>query len=115
MKNENIPKVVELAQDYFENTLHKGEFLAKIGEKYTDNEIQNEWQNFLIGFNAAYGQYSEKFEDVNGNIVWDLDLAMWNSIKDASTQSNWMPEEYFMNDWVADVCEMLRGPQNKDF
>jgi hypothetical protein len=39
----------------------------------------------------------------------DIDKEFWKSIKQAASESKWMPEEYFMNDWVSDVCEYLRN------
>lgn len=43
-----------------------------------------------------------------GEAVIDLDAAAWTQIKEAASQSAWMPEQYFMNDWVSDVCAFLR-------
>lgn len=39
----------------------------------------------------------------------DLDEEFWKSIKKAAEQSNWIPEDYYMNDWVSDVCNFLRN------
>lgn len=41
----------------------------------------------------------------------DLDASSWESIKEAASQSPWMPPEYMMNDWVSDVCAFLRSPR----
>lgn len=41
----------------------------------------------------------------------DLDASAWESIKEAASQSPWMPPEYVMNDWVSDVCAFLRNPK----
>lgn len=38
----------------------------------------------------------------------DLDRISMNRIIEAAERSNWMPEEYCMNDWVSDVCKFLR-------
>ena len=38
----------------------------------------------------------------------DLDQLDWERIKAAAAQSNWIPEEYYMNDWVSDVCAFLK-------
>ncbi|TPI86392.1 hypothetical protein [Mesorhizobium sp. B2-8-9] len=38
----------------------------------------------------------------------DLHAAFWHQIMEAAKQSNWMPAEYTMNDWVSDVCAFLR-------
>lgn len=41
----------------------------------------------------------------------DLDATAWDQIKEAASQSAWMPPEYMMNEWVADVCAFLREPR----
>lgn len=38
----------------------------------------------------------------------DLDRSMWEEVKAAARESKWMPAEYMMNDWVADVCSWLK-------
>ena len=38
----------------------------------------------------------------------DLDALSWASIKQAASESKWMPPEYTANDWVSDVCAFLR-------
>lgn len=40
----------------------------------------------------------------------NLDATAWGQIKEAASQSPWMPPEYMMNEWVADVCAFLRNP-----
>jgi len=41
----------------------------------------------------------------------DLDEESWRSIKQAASESTWMPKEYMKNDWVSDVCRFLKeGP-----
>lgn len=45
---------------------------------------------------------------------FDLDAQSWKDIKQAASESKWMPPQYFMNDWVHDVCEWLRdGPETE--
>ena len=51
---------------------------------------------------------NSKPDNDNGIVVWDLDKMMWESIKKAASESSWIPEEYYMNDWVYDVCGWLR-------
>ena len=41
--------------------------------------------------------------------VIDLDANAWENIKQAASESKWIPAQYFMGDWVADVCEFLRS------
>ncbi len=38
----------------------------------------------------------------------DLSAAAWDEIQQAARESQWMPPEYVMNDWVSDVCRFLR-------
>lgn len=38
----------------------------------------------------------------------DLDKEFWRTIQDAACQSNWIPDEYFVNDYVSDICHFLR-------
>lgn len=40
--------------------------------------------------------------------VIDVDVASWREIKLAASESTWIPPEYFMNDWVSDICRFLR-------
>jgi hypothetical protein len=43
--------------------------------------------------------------------VIDLDVSTWEQIKQAASESTWMPPEYMRNEWVSDVCQFLReGP-----
>lgn len=46
----------------------------------------------------------------------DLDEEAWKAIKLAAEESEWMPPDYMMNDWVSDVCVYLRkgGTLNLD-
>lgn len=47
-------------------------------------------------------------------MVIDVDQAMWDEIKSSAEESQWMPKEYVMNDWVSDVCNFLRnGPMQQ--
>lgn len=55
-----------------------------------------------------------KKENKNEIVTIDIDKEMWESIKKAASESNWIPEEYFNNDWVYDVCEFLKNGHNKD-
>lgn len=44
-----------------------------------------------------------------GNIpVIDIDKESWEAIKEAARNSPWIPSQYFMNDWVSDVCDFLK-------
>lgn len=38
----------------------------------------------------------------------DLDAEAWQSIKQAASESKWIPPEYYANDWHSDVCRFLR-------
>lgn len=50
-----------------------------------------------------------EFEEVDGGMIEiDLDAECWKMIKQAASESNWIPPQYFQNDWVSDVCAFLR-------
>ena len=49
-------------------------------------------------------------QPARNEVVIDLDALAWESIKEAANNSPWMPEQYMLNDWVADVCAFLREP-----
>ena len=38
----------------------------------------------------------------------DLDAVFWDQIIRAAGESDWIPPEYYTNDWVNDVCHFLR-------
>lgn len=40
----------------------------------------------------------------------DLGQEFWRQIQRAAAESTWIPPDYMMNDWVADVCAFLRQP-----
>lgn len=44
--------------------------------------------------------------------VHDLDLEAWLQIKQAMKESPWIPNEYVLNDVVADICRFLRTPHD---
>lgn len=45
--------------------------------------------------------------------VINVEENFWEAIKQAAAESNWIPKEYYMNDWVSDVCKFLReGERN---
>jgi len=46
---------------------------------------------------------------VDGVPVIDLDKEFFRQMCDAAGQSNWIPPEYMVNDWVADCCDFLRN------
>ena len=41
-------------------------------------------------------------------VAIDLDVVDWETIQKAADESNWMPNEYMRNEWVADVCNFLK-------
>lgn len=74
--------------------------------------LQSAWENFLAGFVAAQewdAVLPGTYEDVNGQVVFDLEKLAIEQIKDAAKESKWIPAEYYMNDWIYDVCEYLRN------
>lgn len=48
---------------------------------------------------------------VRGDLVVRLDELNWQAITAAASRSKWMPPQYVVNDWHADVCRWLEhGP-----
>lgn len=45
----------------------------------------------------------------------NLDALAWKSLMDAARQTEWMPREYMVNDWLADLREyLIKGPAAKE-
>lgn len=40
-------------------------------------------------------------------VTIDVEKEFWKQIKQAAEKSIWIPEDYYMNDWVNDVCYFL--------
>jgi hypothetical protein len=40
--------------------------------------------------------------------IIDIEKEFWKQIKTAAKNSEWIPEDYYMNDWVSDVCNFLK-------
>jgi hypothetical protein len=38
-----------------------------------------------------------------------LEKLSFDQIKESARESSWIPPEYYMNDWVSDVCSFLKG------
>lgn len=51
----------------------------------------------------------DAFDESQSIPTIDLDQEAWRSIKQAASESTWMPKEYFANDWTSDVCRFLRN------
>lgn len=39
----------------------------------------------------------------------NIEEESWNAIKQAASDSKWIPNDYYINDWVSDVCEYLHN------
>lgn len=48
----------------------------------------------------------EPINDETGLVI-DLEKSFWASLAAAANESNWIPPDYFMNDWVADLRDYL--------
>jgi glutaredoxin 2 len=57
---------------------------------------------------------SDEYRPKHGSApVLNLDKEFWEHIKQAAAESEWIPKEYLMNDWVSDVCTFLREKRKK--
>ena len=52
----------------------------------------------------------KKFE-----VNYENHVAELARIKEAALKSNWIPPEYYMNDWVSDVCYFLKEGYNSEY
>ena len=89
--------------------------------KYTDAKIaallkevgfnygQDALESVIVGFRLAERQAAMQGQGGERLILIDLDAENWKAIKQAAQESNWIPPEYFANDWVSDVCNFLKG------
>lgn len=65
-------------------------------------------------FNANLDQTTEMRDAIvalvgeESETLIDLDMAGWHMLLDAASQSQWMPQEYAVNDWLADCAQFLR-------
>lgn len=76
---------------------------------YIDSRVQHEWIMFLMGFEAAWKKSPPPYQFIDSSNCHVIDLygASFDSIMRAAKDSPWIPKEYSMNDWVADVCDFL--------
>lgn len=58
--------------------------------------------------------YADLRDALSGTPVIDLDAVDWEAIQKAADESNWMPNEYMRNEWVADVCNFLKYGRHND-
>lgn len=75
--------------------------------KLIDQEIDRLFENELAVSSAISTEIDQSV------IRIDLDKMFWEQIKQAAQQSSWMPPEYMMNDWVADVINFLKNGVEK--
>jgi hypothetical protein len=63
----------------------------------------------LVEFDRVTPEFVRAFTE--REIVVDLEKEAWNAIKAAAGRSPWMPQEYYLNDWVSDVVSFLSEPR----
>lgn len=76
------------------------------GGRWHHNEKESEYEPFECKVCEGFGWLWVAEEE---GPTFDLDALAWESIKQAASESNWMPKEYCMNEWVSDVCAFLRN------
>lgn len=57
--------------------------------------------------NGNIDSLKEKLKEMKSTLY--LDVVDWEVINDAAEKSNWIPEQYYRNDWVSDVVKFLVG------
>jgi hypothetical protein len=63
---------------------------------------------YVQGLWVAYNEFANPVVERQEPVVIDLDAVDWETIQQAADESNWMPNEYMRNEWVADVCNFLK-------
>lgn len=76
------------------------------GGQWHHNEKESEYEDLECEVCDGFGWLWQS--DKEGP-TFDLDHLAWESIKKAASESQWMPPEYCMGDWVSDVCSFLRN------
>jgi hypothetical protein len=44
----------------------------------------------------------------------DLERGFLDALYEAAEESEWIPPEYYVNDWISDACEFLRTGKGAD-
>lgn len=78
--------------------------------------LQKQLDSTRLHENLTYRHLASFEEDIKNWVdeVPELDIegSYWDEIKQAASTSNWIPKEYFMNDWVSDICDFLKFEPN---
>lgn len=87
------------------------EALRSIEEYWNRSETDGAMSDALHYIIVTVDSYFAAAQDAKHDhiTVWDVDKELWETIKKAAEESNWIPKEYYMNDWVYDVCGWLRN------
>lgn len=95
--------------DYSEAECFVGEHLIQLGAEHLDDDA-NVYGVTLYQVVRLLTDYQAPAFTDDAPPTIDLDASAWQSIKEAASQSPWMPSEYMMSEWVSDVCGFLRAP-----
>jgi len=102
--------VTEFLSEEERSTLDKLVYEIKVRRLHKLKPPHNEY--IVCNWNEPYAQkvldvILEGEELKSGTIFIDVEKEAWESIKQAVTESPWIPEDYYMNDWVADIRSFL--------
>jgi hypothetical protein len=73
--------------------------------RWLNDWVQEKWESYLADKKDFYKTIKETSECP----TFDLDTLAWERIKKAASESKWIPEDYYANDWENDVCDFLRN------
>ena len=85
--------------------------VLSFGKENTDRMLKTHKKHLLKELIKIKGE-GIKFDGTDNYInipVINVDKIMWENIKKAAAESNWIPPEYMMNDWVSDVQNYLKN------
>lgn len=104
-----MSKTIEISRAQFEsaNPIPFGVFWSEPDSRYMTTMVHLnciEYNGRWLGWkNAILAAPVVERQD-----VIDLDAVDWETIQQAADESNWMPNEYMRNEWIADVCNFLK-------
>jgi hypothetical protein len=82
--------------------------IKKLTDKKVVDVVQHEKEVSPLEEEIKPKELEEEFESEDLPFI-DVDAGAWEIIKQAASESKWIPKEYMMNDWVSDVCDFLRN------
>lgn len=115
---DDLTSTLEEQQEFEKGCLERLDILTKspimnevIKEAYgpTDRNTKDQIASIMLKHGTPK-QQKEALEYISNPTprIINIENGFWETIKQAASESNWIPKEYYMNDWVSDICNFLR-------